>query len=178
VPAAPQVREPAASPERRWYGGETLLSDVASLALVFGGLKAADGNGIYDSGTPAAANALTTLGLVGYAAGAPALHLIHERPLPALGSFGLRVGLPVLGGVLGSALAQCPPPPPQEYGSCGTGELVLGVSAGVLAAIVVDATVLGWKTEKPEPPAGPRVGFAPVISNDGKRAELHVYGSF
>ena len=176
VPPAPQWREPSAQPERRWYGWQTLASDAASFALLLGGM-AASGQGLYDSGTPPLANAMATLGIAGYVAGAPAIHFVHERPLAAAGSIGLRLLLPVLGGALGSGMAQCPPPS-GDWGNCGLGELALGVGAGVLAAVVIDAAALSSARVESETPAAPRFGFAPVISSDGKRGELRVFGSF
>jgi hypothetical protein len=177
VPQAPQPRDPSAQPERRWYGWQTLTSDAASVALLIGAIQASGGYGFYESETRLSANVLMTASLAGYVAGAPALHFIHERPAAAAGSIGLRLILPTLGGLIGSGLATCPPPS-GEWGNCGLGELVLGVGAGALAAVAIDAGALSWAPIKAEAPAAPRLGFAPVISSDGKRGELRVFGTF
>src|SRR6188768_894019 len=169
-PPTPQAQEASARLEHRWYGWQTLASDVASIGLFFGGARiAANHGGLYDSDTPMA-DVVATLGIVGYAAGGPVLHHLHHRPEAAAGSVGLRLGLPALGWAIGTlASPSCPPPSDAYYGDCGAGGLVVGVGVGVLAAIIIDATALGWEASKPEPPAGPRLSFAPVISNDGKR---------
>jgi len=181
VPPAPQVREPSALTERHWYGWQTLASDGASLGLMLAGIvTAAEHAGLYDDETPVMANVAATLGLAGYAAGAPVMHLVHERPGAAAASLGLRLALPLLGGALGAQSQTCPPPSTSgdDYGNCGLGGLVLGLSAGVLAAVIIDATALSFERVEAEPPAGPRLSFAPVISNDGKRGELRVFGTF
>jgi hypothetical protein len=175
VKLSPQQRDVAAQPGREWYGWQTLMSDVISSGLLIGGLEMA---GNSDSRSAPTGYALATVGGAGYVLGAPALHFMHERPAAAAGSLGLRLVLPVLGGLIGSGLAQCPPPPPQDYGNCGLPELVMGVGVGSLAAIAVDAGVLAWAPVKEEAPAAPRLGFAPVISNDGKRGEVRVFGTF
>ncbi len=177
VPPAPQAREPSAQQGQRWYGWQTLTSDLASVGLLMGGFQAADGYGLFDGGTPPMANVMATLGAAGYLAGAPTLHFIHDRPARALGSFGLRVSLPILGGALGSGLATCPPPR-GDYGNCGLAELIVGVSAGALAAIVLDGSLLAWEPARAASPATARLGFAPLLSSDGKRGELRVFGNF
>ncbi|HEY0465821.1 MAG TPA: hypothetical protein VGC79_16525, partial [Polyangiaceae bacterium] len=142
VPPAPRARETPR--ERNWYGWQTLTSDAASVGLLLGGVQASGGYGFYDNDTRLSANVMVTMGPAGYLAGAPTLHFIQKRPLSAIGSQGLRATLPVLGGAAGLGLAHCPPPAGQDYGNCGIGELVLGVGAGALAAIILDATLLAW----------------------------------
>src|SRR6188768_4174874 len=169
----PQLRDSPAQSVRQWYGWQMLASDVASVALFAGGAAYANGQGVYER-TPPLANVMVTAGIAGYALGAPALHFVHERPFVAVGSLGLRLAGPALGGLLGVAFAECPAPEATEYGSCGMTQMAMGASVGALAAIILDATLLGWSSAKVEAPATPRLGFAPVISNDGKRGELRV----
>jgi hypothetical protein len=119
---------------------------------------------------------MTMLGIAGYVAGAPTLHFAYGRSAAAAGSGALRGFLPILGGAIGAGAAECPPS--QGHGECGLGGLVLGVGAGVLAAIVIDAVALSWRPVNAEAPAAPRVGFAPVMSSDLKRGELRVFGTF
>jgi|SRR6185369_81191 len=176
VQVEPPQREASAQPERRWYGWQTLTSDAASVGFLIGGIHAADGYGLYGGGHPGS-DVLLTAGLAGYVGGGPALHFIHKRPAAAAGSIGLRLILPVLGGLISSGLTTCPRPG-QEYGNCGTLELVMGVSAGAVAAVAIDAGLLSWSKVEAETPAARRLGFAPVISNDGKRGELRVFGTF
>jgi len=118
---------------------------------------------------------MAVLGLAGYVAGAPALHFTYGRHAAAAGSIGLRLLLPVLGGVFGSGDAKCPRS--QGDVDCGSGGLVLG-AGGVLAAVVIDATALSWRPVEVEVRATPRVGFAPVLSSDRTRGELRVFGTF
>jgi hypothetical protein len=45
------------------------------------------------------------VGALTYVAGGPALRLVHDHPWQALGSLGLRGGLPTLGGAIGLSMA-------------------------------------------------------------------------
>ncbi|HKO48891.1 MAG TPA: hypothetical protein VJV79_14260 [Polyangiaceae bacterium] len=147
------------------------------MALLLGAFPAAGGGGLFDQNTPAIANAMAVMGIAGYLAGAPVLHLIQDRSETALGSLGFRAVLPVLGGVIGPAVSPCPPPAHQEYGNCGSAEIVVGLTAGALVAIVLDATALAWKPAQRKRPTM-SLGFAPLLSSDGERGELRVFGSF
>jgi hypothetical protein len=60
-----------------WYGGPAIFADGASMALMLGGGSANDA-GIF------------SLGIAGFALGAPINHLAHGQPLRALASFGVR----------------------------------------------------------------------------------------
>src|SRR6478735_5819164 len=176
VPIAPQGRDSSAQVERRWYGWQTLTSDAASAGLMLGGLQAAEGYNLL-GGAPLGAKALFTAGLAGYVAGGPAIHFIHKRPAAAAGSIALRLVLPILGGLLGNSLATCPPPT-GDWGNCGSREIFLGLGAGTLAAVAIDAGALSWAPVEKEPSAAPRLGFAPIVSSDGKRGEVRVFGTF
>jgi hypothetical protein len=178
VPLAPQVRAPSAQPPRRWYGWQLLINDAASLSLLVGGLSMSKG-ALYQPDTPVMANVMATIGIAGYWTGAPVLHLVHGRPKAAAGSLALRFASPIVGGALGYGLASCSKAAQsEEWIPCGLAELVLGFSAGVLTATILDASLLAWSPLEPAPRPAPRIGFAPVISNDGKRGELRVFGTF
>ena len=117
---------------------------------------------------------LVVAGFGGYFLGGPIVHLGYGQPLRALGSFGLRVGLPVAGVLLA---------PPCETGSaefiCG-GLYALG---GALAAMLIDDIVLG---KVPRPYEAPEVygessfslGFLPQFEPKKKFGGLSLVGAF
>ena len=101
----------------------------------------------------AAAEADTTFWLAGsavFAVGGPVVHLLHERPLVGLASFGLRTGLPALGFAIGMAFTDMNPSPalpganddPDE----GIKPYMIGGLAGVATASFLDAAFLAYDT--------------------------------
>ena len=172
VSIVPLRRDAGSQGEGGWYGWQTLASDAAASGLFFAAAKSGHGN--LDDG---AGTTLSLLSAAVYLAGAPTVHLLHHRSLRALGSFGLRIALPVVGGMLGSATATCPPPT-GDYGNCGVGELVLGAGVGFVLAIALDAGALAWDEPKRKEPSSARWGLGPTISSDGKRGEVRVFGTF
>jgi hypothetical protein len=118
-----------------WYGWQTLVADGASLALFVGGVSSASGRSSSTTG-------LLLLGsLATYSLGGPIVHLAHSRPGAALGSFGLRWGMPSLAALFGVGLG---------YASCGRNSDgvcvglygLLGLTLGTIGAIAVDSAVL------------------------------------
>ena len=104
VNAAPQ--ESAEPVPRHWCGWQGLAVDGAAAALGLTSLALLRGDvpqGYEERERLAGAIALGAA--VAYGVGSPAVHWLHERPWQALGSLGLRVGLPVLGGAVG--LSEC-----------------------------------------------------------------------
>lgn len=175
VPPPPQSIDET-TPERVWYGWQTLLNDAAATGLFIGALELGHGD-LYDTGGSLGANALATLGIAGYVGGAPVIHLVHGRPGYAGGSALLRIGLPLIGGVVGNGAATCPPPE-GDYGNCGLPELLVGFVGGLVAASVIDSALFAWERPKAEPPVGPQLSLLPVLSSDGKRGELRLFGTF
>lgn len=124
------------------YRGQVLLADGLSLGMII--LGPVGGN-----------DELTGLGFAGYFVGAPIVHIAHGRGGAALQSLGLRMGLPILGGMIGYRLGPndvvCNEgrgdPQYGDGGACGgdhgsiTG-LLVGALAGAVTASVVDATYL------------------------------------
>ncbi len=161
---------PATTPQRartQWYGLQTLLVDGASLALAIG---AVDTVGEDTSGKLLLASAS------GYALGAPFVHLLHGRPDVALADVALRVGAPIVLGVVGYGLGYAAGHDDPGCGGflCetrtldGVGGAILGAAGGFLAAAAVDAAVLGRERVAPaaDPPDTamrwtPRVGVSP-----------------
>jgi hypothetical protein len=109
-----------------WYGWQTLATDGAALFLNFGQ-------------TPTERGALAAYGL-----GGPMVHLIHERPMTALASLGVRVGLPVLGFAIGSALDRADRGQPASLRTDMPVPLwsLLLAGAGVPAAMAFDSAIL------------------------------------
>jgi len=95
--------------EQSWYGEQTLLVDGASLAvgIAMVGVRGAEAAGL-----------ATIVG--GYLLGAPIVHLSHGHGEKALGSLGLRLGLPLGGAALTCLAGGCgggggtPPPRPSS----------------------------------------------------------------
>src|SRR5689334_1053511 len=84
------ITKPATKQE--WYGWQILASDAATLAttgLLLGTLKNED-YGQFNF-------------YAGYLVAAPTIHLAHGNVGTALGSFGLRAGLPLVGAFAGCA---------------------------------------------------------------------------
>ncbi len=135
--------DPATEPETEWYGYATLLVDGAAIAA-----------GI-SSENPA-------FWVTGYLVGPPIVHLVHGSGGGAAGSFGLRLGAPLLGGLLLFPLGG-------GYGAA------LGLALGVLVAILVDSAAIAHR--EIEPGAG-ALRLAPMFAFDGKRTLLGARGSF
>jgi membrane associated rhomboid family serine protease len=96
--------------------------------------------------------AVIGLSIATYALGAPILHLVHHRPGNALGSFLLRVALPVAGGALGWMLTSGVSGPDIPSGAGGA---VIGLVAGVITASSIDIGVLS--RAEPAPQLAPAV---------------------
>jgi hypothetical protein len=133
-----------------WYGWQPLIIDGLSIPLL------------------AAAGA----GGVTYLVGGPVVHLAHGRPGAALGSAGLRVGLPLVGGLISLA----------AYCGDGGGELcglavLPGAVVGALGAIAIDASLLSWEKEPPPPPLSGSVHVA-VSAKPGDGGRIVVGGAF
>jgi hypothetical protein len=98
--ATPPVEEPPsapsttrASPSRetwRWYGWQTFAADSVAGALFLGAYADHHNTALY------------ALSGVTFGLGAPAIHVAHGRWAIAVGSFGLRILGPVVGGVIGA----------------------------------------------------------------------------
>jgi hypothetical protein len=182
VPTAPQPREflradVAYEAELRaelvepplWYGWQTLSLDGLLLAGGFGALQ-------LSSTSSDLGEAFMWVPVVGFAVGGPTIHLIHHEPWRALGSFGLRAGLPVLGGAIGTGLIASCPPAEGDYGNCGLGELLMGVATGVIVASLIDGLALARESPKETPNV--TLSLTPFISPDGTTRELRLRGSF
>jgi hypothetical protein len=146
--AASELEDSAPPPtEERWYGWQTLTTDGASflLAIVAGA----------SSDSFEGAGAIAVLSLGGYLLGGPSVHFAHENPGRAFGSLALRGGLPLAFGAVGVQLESC------QDGEflCGVGGAVLGGLLGIVSAIAIDASLLGWE-QVPVEVEAPSIGVA------------------
>jgi hypothetical protein len=161
-----------------WYGWQTLASDAAAGAVI------ALGMAIEDHDTQNETIAIVTLGVATYAFGAPIVHALHRRPGIAVADFGLRVGAPVVAGLVGVAVANagCPEPRYPDEGTqfdCEMGGAALGVIVGVGSAIAIDSAVFARET-KPAPRTQSARGFSltPSLSLTPHRSALKLIGTF
>lgn len=123
----PLTLQPRFREVQHWYGAETLAVDALSLLLAFSGL---------------AMEPLWVLGVAGYVLGGPIIHGTHGSFGRAAGSLALRVALPFVAVGAGMLIEDCSDG--GEY--CGLTSLVIGIPVGMLAAIIVDASVLARET--------------------------------
>jgi hypothetical protein len=119
-----------------WYGWQTLAADGASLALFVGGVGTTAAR---SSGT---SSALLLGSLAVYSLGGPIIHFAHNRPGAALGSFGLRWGMPTVGTLLGVSFAYASCGKSNDNGVCYGVYGLLGLTVGTIGAIVVDSALL------------------------------------
>ncbi|HEX4420795.1 MAG TPA: hypothetical protein VH165_22925 [Kofleriaceae bacterium] len=119
-PSDEQVYEPS-------YRWQLAMADIGSVLLMFTGSAAG-----------------VTGGLAAYTFVAPTIHLAHDEGLRATGSFGLRLGAPVLGALAMYALfGALTPTGCRGYDDCGGTDgridgALLGALAGMAAAMVID----------------------------------------
>jgi hypothetical protein len=187
-PRAVPARLSAFEPQGRvWYGWQTLATDLAAVSIAYLALSeqqpvaSSPASAPEDRSGPSAASLLAGLGAATFVLGAPAIHLVHGRPDSAAISLGLRLGLPVVGGLAGFGLAggNCPATTDSD---CAKNSPVLliavGAIVGLITASAIDASQLAY--EKPKPKAGPiaQLGYSPVLSADRKQAGLRVFGTF
>jgi hypothetical protein len=152
--------EPAAPPLELGYRWQTALSDGAAV-------------GLFMLGASSNSSGLADAGLGTYLLGAPIIHLSHNRPGRAAGSLALRLGLPILGVMVGlkSHAHSCP-----NGDICDEGpgaEAVLGLLGGVVAASVIDTAFLAKGDEAPARPS-----WSPAVTANQHGFGLGVAGAF
>jgi len=162
---------------RRWYGWQASSVDAGAATLWVTSITMLMIDDSYDDGGgERLVQGLSVAGGVGYLAGAPTFHLVHRRPWHALGSFGMRAVLPILGGAIGLNTQSCPPPN-ADYGNCGASGLLAGAAVGAVLAMALDDSLLAWEPRKGTERGARQLGVSPVLSKDGRR-ELRVFGTF
>jgi hypothetical protein len=152
--AAPKIRKTG---KRTWYGTQVLAADAFSVVLLAVGLGVG-------STSDDRAYLLASTSYAPYLLAPSVIHLVHGRPGMVPASLGIRLGIPAAGAALG-------------YACCGSG-LLIGFMAGIVTASAIDVAEFSWDNPQPEKPARASFGFTPVLSADGKRAELRAFGTF
>ncbi|TXD35648.1 hypothetical protein FRC98_15695 [Lujinxingia vulgaris] len=137
IPSTPQNahanNEPVPPEEPRiWYGWQLIAFDALALAIT----TYAFGNLGY--GAPSSIDVVLSAGIIIFALGSPALHLIHKQPWQAAWSLGLRVGTPLLGAMTMDS---------GGYGAVSAIGPFLGALAGAALAPLVDYALLAFKTD-------------------------------
>lgn len=132
VPQSPAAPAAPDEPQWRtqWYGWQTLLADAAATTVLL---------------LPTKGSASDVSGAIGaglFVLGAPALHLLHGRGVVALGDAGLRLVLPLIGALVGAAVATNSFEGPID-----------GLLVGMGCASVIDAALLAYARVRVEPDA-------------------------
>jgi hypothetical protein len=173
----PPPSKAAEEPEYDDYRLSLLGSDLTAISLIVVGAVVSDDNDTIG-------NFALLGGVATYALGGPIIHLVHEQPGRALGSFALRVGLPGAGVLIIAGLASsC------QFGGeggCEVGAVVFGgvvVLGGFVTAMIVDDGFLG-KVPKSRAKNETRdansfqAGLAPLIDPKKKSVGLSLVGAF
>jgi hypothetical protein len=94
----------------------------------------------------------------------------------------MRVGLPLAGGLIGAAIANCPPHDPNHsLDLCGVGQTALGMASGMVAAMAIDSI---WAyddvapTPAPNPAPRPSWSVTPTVKVGDTSAGLGLAGRF
>jgi len=146
APASVPVTAPVTAPvQRRWYGWELILGDLGAVAVTVA---------VGVSTPPDLLVGMASGGVI-YVLSGPAIHIANGNGLGAGLSLLMRAGLPVVGGLVGSATCRCSDQYLEPFFA-----VVIGGSLGILTASVIDAAVLGWKPAE----TAPAVPVAPATS--------------
>jgi len=133
TPVVPAAQAPAAAADarpkmapfvvKRWYGWQPLVADGAAFT---------------------AASAFRSPGIlfVGYAIGAPTIHLFHGQPVRAVKSLGIRAAIPAAAALAGCAASDALFREKLAR-PCAEGAS-FGLLAGMAAAIAIDASTLSF----------------------------------
>jgi len=160
---APVIELPAPVALEPGYRNQTAIADGIGVGLFLIGISTqSDPVGYLWLGT--------------YLGGAPLVHLAHHRPGRAAGSLALRVGLPILGGLLGDKLGTQPGCSGINDGcssSDRTERMLLGALGGMVAAMVIDTGFLAKGDEAPARPS-----WSPAIAARRDGVTLGLSGSF
>jgi hypothetical protein len=130
--------EPRLERAEHWYGWQTLVIDGGATAVFVTGL-AIEGE---------AYPTVLAIGALGFVAGGPIVHVVHERYWTSLGSLALRIVLPGFGGFIGaqfSNLKPCPDLPGTHCEPSDPTPLIAGALIGAGAASAIDAALLGFE---------------------------------
>jgi hypothetical protein len=153
-------------PKRAWYGWQTLVVDGAAFSALFIGAAINGSSGGGDDG-----GAFVAAGLLGYEFGPGIVHFVHRNPGRGFASFGVRLGMPLAGAVLGASLfSNCDGYRCQDEGAAA------GLLLGMAGAIALDAAVFAYDDRKPRA-ASRTPTLLPMASLLPGRAWLGIAGS-
>lgn len=140
-----------------------VLADAVSITAVIIGAR----NELGPVGVP---------GLAGMVLAAPAVHVSQEQGGRALGSLGLRLGMPIAGAALAVWMHERDQKGRQEC-DCMGGILAGfgGMALGLTSAMVVDALFLGWRRQ---PVAERSVALLPSLAVTPNGAAMGLAGRF
>jgi len=145
------------------YRLQTALADASALGI-----------GMLASKSNAPDNQASSVAVATYALGAPLVHLYHHHPQRAAASLALRVGLPLLGAVIGGGIGRsnC-----SEY--CDNDADIAGAALGIVSGAVLASTIdigylsRGEQVTRSAPALAPSFGAGP-----GGAVRIGIGGSF
>jgi hypothetical protein len=151
------------------YAHQTLISDGLAGALIIAGALQKD---------PYGAVVLVAFGADVYALGAPIVHFANRQFGAGFKSLGVRLGLPLLGAMLGNQVGpkdavKCGGDPSCSDSEDSTLGVLVGASVGVLAAVAIDARYFARKRVTSFAPA-----FAPTVGYSRAGLTVGLGGSF
>lgn len=172
-PAGAPPPPPYAGPplEKEWYGWQGLIFDAAAIGIFVGGWAADDGK-------------IVGAGWFTYILGAPITHWAHLNVGKGFADFGLRVGIPVagflVGGLLGFGGGVDGDGAFRNFGPHSNGPVVgavIGGAIGTVAASALDAFVLAYTKPKPVESAS-WLTWQPTVDLRPGRGTVGVGGTF
>jgi hypothetical protein len=181
---AQSTAEPSA--EKSWYGWQIAIVDAGSMGLWVVARQV--------SGGGAAPSLLALTGTAGYLVGSPIIHGFQGRSAGVVGgSVALRLLMPILGLVVGTAAGQPAVARCEAQGSSQSDALagvalcpfealaygVVGAGIGMVTASTIDVLALSWKPRRgpPEAPAGAGVSIFPMFGS-ARDCEGHATTTF
>lgn len=152
--------------DRRWYGGLTLLA-ASPGALTVAVASACSSSEVF------------ALGVTGMALGPPIVHMAYGNWGKGVGALAMNVALGTAGLFIGYGAM---------YGTRGDRDRALdvgapiGLTAGVLTAVAIDAAFVAWDDPAParvaRRRAPPRAGVLPAVQVAPGQASLGLVGAF
>jgi hypothetical protein len=123
---------------RRWYGWQVMAADATAVAAGAGTALVVDAAG----GDPSSVGTAVFAG--GYLLGGPTVHALQGRYGHAAGSLALRVGGPLLFGLVGHHLDTSDTSDTGDDGDDLGESARIGVALGTAAALLLDWSSLSW----------------------------------
>jgi hypothetical protein len=157
----PAVTAPPPAPVVASYRHQTLIADGIAAGLLVVALSSEDNR---------QAESIAKVSVATYLLGAPLTHVMKGRNGHALTSVAMRVGFPIIGGMLANGMTkrEC-----YDYCESNDDEIVLGVFAGAIAASAIDAIYLAKGDAPKQEPS-----WTPTARASQNGFALGVRGSF